>query len=276
MKLNDLNKTIPLKITTPRSAQSDLRALLQDELIKRIQKNRKYSLRSFAKALNVDPSSLSQFLRGKRSLSQKNKVSIIQKLALHPSQISKSISIYSDSSSDVTETVAHNLALDAFTLIADWYHYAIFELISIQNFKADTKWIAQQLSISTIEVADALERLKRLELISIDSKGTITTTESLVSTAGNPFTAAAFRKLQKQVLEMAIVALEETPMEYRDQSSMTMAINSNRINEAKDYLKKFRRKFCAQLQNDSKRDAVYQLSLSFYPLTKLNHKGDLK
>jgi uncharacterized protein (TIGR02147 family) len=171
---------------------------------------------------------------------------------------------------------AHELSLDAFQLIADWYHYAIFEMVTMKDFVPKPRWIAKALGISVNEVHLALERLERLELIRIDETGNFQQGQPLITTTGNPFTAVAFRKLQTHVLQMALSALEEVPMEARDQTSMTMAINSKKLPEAKERIKQFRRQLCDFLQEDTdERDSVYQLGVSLYPLTKM-HLQDLK
>lgn len=46
----------------------DFRTLLEEEFERRRTSNRRYSLRAFARALRIDHSTLSQILRGRRSL----------------------------------------------------------------------------------------------------------------------------------------------------------------------------------------------------------------
>ena len=58
------------------------RLLLQEELEKRVSKNNRYSLRSFANALGIDPGTLSRILAGKRALSFKTAITLIQNLSL--------------------------------------------------------------------------------------------------------------------------------------------------------------------------------------------------
>lgn len=83
---------------------------------------------------------------------------------------------------------------------------------------------------------------------------------------GNEFTATAFRNLQKQILQKAIEALETTPLEKRDQSALTMAMDSKLMPEVRARIKAFRREM-AEFQERSKTcDQVYHLSVSFYPV----------
>jgi uncharacterized protein (TIGR02147 family) len=262
-------------VSSDRSPQApDFRRFLQNELLERCRKNPRYSIRAFAIALQIDHSTLSQFVRGKRRLSDAIQFRLASRLGLGPVELARYFSeaaSHADQPVDATPAIEpQELTLDAFQVIADWYHYAIFELVTLKDFRPEPRWMAKILGISVSEVHVAIERLFRLGLLQKDPEtGYWTQGSPLITTTGNPFTAAAFRKLQAQVLHMALVALEEVPIEERDQTSMTMAIPVSKIPEAKERIKKFRREFCAGLQdNDANRDSVYQLGISFYPLTR--------
>jgi transcriptional regulator with XRE-family HTH domain len=247
--------------------QDGLRAHLQNELVSRCRNNPRYSLRALAQQLRLDPSSLSQFLRGQRSFSIKKIETLAAQIGLLPGELAKLAA-----RPDKEEDDVHDLTLETFKAIADWYHYAIFELVTTQGFKLDSRWIAQRLGISATEAHVAIERLLKIGLLRNDG-GKIIQGQTLISTAGNPYTATAFRKLQHQLLDKAKVAMEEVDFSERDQTSMTLAISSKQIPEAKEMLKKFRRRFQSQLQSEvEKRDSVYELVISFYPVTKTNKK----
>ena len=57
-------------------------------------------------------------------------------------------------------------------------------------------------------------------------------------------------------------------MERRDQTSMTMAIDTKLLPQAKEKIKKFRRDMDRLLQSSDTKDEVYHLSVSLYPVTK--------
>jgi uncharacterized protein (TIGR02147 family) len=244
------------------------RLFLQCEYIKRCKVNSRYSLRAYARLLRIDPSTLSQALRGKRTLSKVQQLKLGTRLGLGPMEMARFWDDPERDSSYAQTSSAKELTLDAFQVISDWYHYAIFELVTVKGFSPEPKWIAKKLGITPTEAQIALERLLRLELVQVGEDGRYLQGVPLVTTTGNPFTAVAFRKLQAQVLRMAGQALEEVPMELRDQTSMTMAIPLRRMAEAKAAIKKFRREFCEEFQKTEDRDAVYQLGISFYPLTR--------
>ncbi len=271
----------PEDASAPPKAPSDFRLYLQTELLRRCKTNPKYSLRAFARALALEPAFLSKLLHGKRGITINVMRNIASRLALAPSEVKKfeDAILLKKSSKRQTrlpaspETQFQQLALDHFQMIADWYHYAILELVSVEGFESSPRYIARMLGISVNEANAAIERLLRLEYLELAADGSWTNHSGNNTTLGNDFTATAFRKLQKQVLEMALVALEEVPIEQRDQTSMTMAIDSAQLPEAKKMIKEFRRSFCDVLQKSTHRDSVYHLGVSLYPVTRRKNEN---
>jgi uncharacterized protein (TIGR02147 family) len=129
--------------------------------------------------------------------------------------------------------------------------------------------VSKVLGISLVEAQDAIDRLVRLDYIKIKPKGQWELREGHSTTLGTELTASALRKMQKQILEMAIKAVDDVPIQKRDQTAMTMAIDSSLIPQAKEKITKFRRELCAYLESGKKKDAVYQLSVSLYPVTQV-------
>ena len=264
----------------PPPATPDFRIYLQGLLVARCKRNPAYSIRSFARAIGTDHSTLSQFLRGKRRISGKLMRTWATQVGLGPVETEDFIHTNLSGASKggaLQSPPMRELSLDAFRLIADWYHYAILELVDTRDFRADARWIARSLGISVAEAHEAIERLMRLELLQTREDGSLKRRPGRVTTTGNGFTAAAFRQLQAQVLEKALRALEEIPPERRDQSSMTFAFDTARLPEAKAILRKFRRQFCDRLQQGTVGNSVYQLGLSFYPVSTVGapERGEL-
>jgi uncharacterized protein (TIGR02147 family) len=174
------------------------------------------------------------------------------------------------------EAKFNQIAIDSFAMISDWYHYAILELTHLKSFKSDSRWIARKLNISMSESNLAIERLKRLGFLRLDISGKLINASGSNTNISGEMRDSAKRKLQRHVLEMAIQALEECPIERRNQTSMTMAIHSKRLPEAIEKITNFRREMSAILEQDLERDQVYQLGISFYPLTQAENRNEEK
>lgn len=256
----------------------DFRGYLQQELVRRTKANPRYSLRAFALMLGVQSGFLSKILLGQRRVTPATVRRFGTKLALSPRDIDhyeKSASKKSGgtqaahpSTIETPTREFRRIAYDHFQIYSDWYHFAILELALIDGFEPDARWIARNLGITAAEAQDAMDRLLRLGYVELDKKGGWKILDGDSTTLGTEETNTALRRMQKQVLELAIEALETTPVSERDQSTMTMAVDSTRLEAAKEKVKKFRRELCSFLEGGKKRDAVYHLSVSLYPVSK--------
>ena len=246
------------------SGSEHFRVLLQTELAKRCEKNPNYNLSAFARNLKMDISTLSKILRGLRPVKKNAMRRIGVKLGLHPQQIFQIEKGQSDNEFS-------HLDLDEFSMIADWYHYAILELMRLPAFAGDYHWIAKALQISVHEAQVAVERLVRLKMIEILPSGEWKDLSGGYSTTlGNDFTASAFKKHQHQIIDKAAKALDEVPFAERSQTSVTMAINREKIPEAKKLIIEFQRKLNRLLNHGQGEnlDSVYHLGISLYPVSR--------
>lgn len=246
--------------------QEDFRRRLREDLVKRCRTNPQYSMRSYARALRVQSSFLSKILNGKRAVTLRTVERFASALGLEPREVG-----YFLGQSDAQEKDAlslNELAQDSFEVIADWYHFAILELFTIEGFRPTPPYISKRLGISRVEAIDAMARLERLGLIERNAKKGFCLRKGENTTTGFRYSSGALQKLQTQVLEMAIQALGEVPLEKRDQSTMTMAIDASLLPEAKERIKEFRRNLCGFLQKNRTADSVYQLTIALYPVTR--------
>lgn len=248
----------------------DFRAYLQHVLNCRCRENSQYSLRAFAKSLEVEPSALSKILNGKRSITPRMFERLSGKLNLKEEEYD----YYHPKNAHLQTKKVESQPVDsdAFHFICDWYHYAILELIQTKDFVPDVKWVASALGIARSQVEEAVNRLKKMNYLIIDDLGRWHDNSGNLSTTNTPYSTIAFRHLQKQILSMGVEAMDMIPMERRSQTSMTFAINVNKLDHAKELFKKFRRELAELLQTGDK-DDVYHFSMSFYPVTHMSEEN---
>lgn len=251
-----------------------MRTLLQEELTKRCAQNPNYSLRSFAKALTISPAALSSILNNKRPITEKMKLRLGFKLGLTVEQLNKISAKTHGNSKGHHAAVAspefQQVTIDVFNIISDPHHYALMELIKTHDFESNARWIAQRLKITQSEVNFALERLERVGLLHRDAKGSWQdSTDGFTSDLREGMTSEAQKKFLVRSLQNSIAAITTEDLSVRDNTSITMAINSSDLPKAKKMLKEFRRCFCKDLESSPKLDEVYQLTLSFIPVSNL-------
>jgi len=219
------------EVRSTKGVAEDFRSFLQDELIRRIEANPRYSLRAFAALLGLESSFLSKLLRAERKVTQKTIARVGQNLGLSPAKIA-SFSADNAKGQGLPEATAldyRQIAQDHFHVLSEWYHFAILELSRVKGFQPLPRWIATRLGISPAEVSVAIERLVRLNYLQIDERGAWKLSEPNRTTVGTEITSAALRNTQRQVLEMGISSLETVNPELRDQTTITMAIRTDKI-----------------------------------------------
>jgi transcriptional regulator with XRE-family HTH domain len=249
----------------PGMTKSGFAEILKNELSLRKERNPRYSLRSFASYLELSPAFLSKVLSGKKSLSSESFLKIAAKLNLEDQKVSE---FFEDRPHLKPPKVRYELlAHDQFQWIADWHHYAILEAVQLADFQNKVSWLAERLQIPVQTAAEAVERLSRLGLLDIDASGQIQRKPKNHSTAAHPFPPLACREHERQVLQKAIQALDQVPVDQRDQTSLTMAIPKSRYKKATQLITKFRQEMAALAEVRGKKDAVFNLSVSFYPVT---------
>lgn len=251
---------------------------LSSEFVKRRRKNKSYSLRSFANLVKLDSSTLSQILAGKRQISGKMVHRLTEVLGVDP-KIKTALLQYANKKIKVNKFAIEDqrdefrqLTLDAYSLISDWYHYAILELTFVKGFNNDHRWIAKELGITASEVSIALDRLKRLELIE-EVDGRLMKTETFITNFQDGVTSQALKNLQRNILTMALDAIDNTFADEKDISSMTFAINEKKMPEARRKIKVFRREM-AHLLESGIQTKVYHLGVQLYPVN--NKKKESK
>jgi uncharacterized protein (TIGR02147 family) len=257
------------------TASNCFRLFLQAELGRRCRKNSQYSLRAFAKFLATDHATLSQLVRGKRALTARAIMKLGTRLGLDRASIDLYVAQESywagQTASEAVLGEVEQLASDAACVISDWYHYAILELTRLHHFKPDSRWIARVLGIAPDQVNLAVTRLARLGLLEmvdrhrwIDKSGDTTT--SLAQ-----FNHTAVERLCEQVRLLMLGAMESAPHGRFEHGSTTLALSTARLPNVLERIARFRRELVSLLEHDPVRDDVYQLEISFFPLTRLRH-----
>ena len=236
--------------------------------MRRCRTNSSYSLRAFARSLKIEPSALSQIINKKRPLTEKMKLRLGSALGLGVRELELMLS--SDSLLKTRNSRFQQMSLDTFALISDWYHYAIIEATYLSDFKPCAKWISCKLGITKSEANIAVERLFRLGLIEKTTEGLWKdATENGELTHITPgLSSVGARQYQAQILELSKKAIQEVELDERNHTSATLCFDIDDFPKAVQKIAEFRRKFAKELQPKKKAKSVYQIQISFFPLTR--------
>lgn len=250
-------------VTQENDPAVSLKNSLQREFIRRCKKNPSYSLRAYAQYLEIDQSFLSKLLNGHRKITAAMEVKFAEKLGCSPVKRSKTPAAKNKNADHFV-----NILEDEYEAIASWHHFAILELMKTKGFKPDVRKVAQELGLHAEEVRDAVDRLARLGFIKATEKRWVLVSKNHTWT-NSATTSAARRKLQLELNQKSLEALENIPFSIRENGSLTVAIDSRRLPEFKEKINQALKDLSDCFQPDQKNlDSVYQVTLSLFPLSK--------
>lgn len=258
---------------------TNYRLWLQTELNQRVADNPLFSANAFAKKLGVSQSYLSLVLNNQRSLTEKAALSIASKLKLNTNEVDYlTLLIKKEKTKDTLvkkyidleikkfkrQNNVDEINLDKFRVISDWHYSALLELITIKNRSHTAKALAKRLAVNTETVVEALERLESLELIKKENNKYVRIDKGNLSTPSE-IASLGLKSFHKQILNKAVKAVDEQNVADRVFSGLTMAINPEKLPEAKQMIENFKQELSTLLEVDEK-SKVYQLSLQLFRL----------
>jgi len=132
-------------------AHTSYRSFLKEILADKAKKNPKYSLRAMAKHLGFASSSLSEVMAGKSGFSLQSARKVAAKLNLSSGEteyLCLLVQFESSADPEIREHIfarmkdltpkklpIHDLSIDHFKQISEWYHSAILEMVSLHSFE---------------------------------------------------------------------------------------------------------------------------------------------
>lgn len=241
---------------------------LKLEFEERRKRNSRYSIRAFAKQMNIDQSLLSKVMSGKKEFSPRTQKKCLELIGVPNDEIQLIVKDIDK----IPRKKYIDLDDETFEMISDWHHFAILELLKVDEVKKNpVQEISKRLAMSSKETKSALDRMVSLGFIKkIDDNYRLAKQNN--TWASTRETSTAKRKLQKALLEKSIKALEEVDFNLRAHNSLTIAVDADKLPEFKEKLQDILRQTGDILQKSGKFNEVYQLTLSFFPLTNLREK----
>jgi uncharacterized protein (TIGR02147 family) len=256
-----------------------IKNFLDEEFKKRKLKNKSYTLRSFARDIKVDASTLSKILKGERNPSIKNAIKILSKLNVNNHQIYELLS----TQLNLKDSIANAQFIYTFLpeiseeLNSSWLCYAILSLFEHKDFESSVKWISKKLQSDSKKVSRILDLLEASQLIDRKAKNWKVKDIKLTTSPGTQ--QKAIRNVHMEYIQQAATYLENLPsntgkpsnqMREHDFSGITMTISKKRLYEAFDLIRDFRRSLEHLLSNNLKpeeKDSVHRINIQLFPLS---------
>lgn len=245
---------------------------LKNEFDKRKAKNPNFSVRAFARWLELSPAQVSQVMSKKRPLTLKALEKISKKLDVSPFEKQELVESLMSASGKKNKDLVNEeklsfrtLSEDQFKLMADWYHVAILSLTRLPGAKPDPRWIARKLNISLEDANQALQRLVRLNIVVLTPR---------FQQVGDPLKviseipSAAIRRYHKQNLALASEKVETIDNSMKNFESMSIAIDTKDIPQLKTHIDRFLNQI-QKFSDKSKPNHIYHFNLQLFPVTNL-------
>lgn len=162
------------------------------------------------------------------------------------------------------------LGKDEFEYYNTWKHSVIREIAPVMQ-GALPKQIAKvcKQKITAAEVSDSLKFLLQAGFLTKDEKGNYHQTDRSVRIGNVEAVSFAVKNLQKEMLNMALNALDEANSKDRSISGLTIGVTSKAYEQIVEEIRNFRRRIIAIATEDNATDEVYRLNFQFFPLTQM-------
>lgn len=257
-----------MSIDFPSEAAANSPVMLHQYLLKEFERrslaNPKYSMRAFARDLEIHSGTLSSIMNNRRAVGAKVLAHIMKKLPLSAMEKKK---ILSEMMAPVPTETEKPVLIDekVLSIIKDWEHYAIMSYLQLRKAKRDPEDIAKAFGLPLSKIQRALANLEKAELLKHEGGKYKVVYKSFTTTRGIP--SAALREAHIQYIDKAKAALTEFTTEERDITGRTMAISSKNLPKAKELIRQFRGEL-SELLEEGGADEVYRLNIQLFPLTR--------
>ncbi|MFS4460651.1 DUF4423 domain-containing protein [Bdellovibrio sp. HCB2-146] len=228
-------------------------------------RNPRYSIRAFARTLEINPGRVSQYFDNERPITKAAGANISAKLDLDETQRTYFLHLIELDTKERRGEYVRRIKEDELSMIVEWYHDAILTLVNTADFKFDFDWMAQRMGLPVTLIQSSWERLERLGYVKVEGNKVITDASPLLTTSDIP--SHYLRLSHKDSLKNIIDNIDQVSVEKRDVSSITLAVDPKKLPKAKEMIRTFRRRLANYL-SQGKKSSVYTINVQLFPLSK--------
>ncbi len=242
-----------------------------------------FSYRYICRRIGMDHGSFIKMLQGQRHLPLKSiqKVAEVFDLGRRKAEYFELLVLYGRAKTEretkryfeqlisFKELGVKNVEAGQYEFYQKWYYTAIRELVGIGEFGDDYEKLASMLDppIKKSEAQKAIQLLKSLGFIRKNDKGIYELVSRYITT-GDAWGAVAVRAFQRDTMRQAIDAIGAFGKKERDISTVTLTLNDNGMDMAKEKVSQFHRELLEISNMCGKADRVYQINIQLFPMSK--------
>lgn len=250
---------------------------LNDEFQERCSKNKRYSLRAFARDLKIAPSSLSETMSGKGGFSERAALRIAEELNLNAKEkglfVSSVVTAHSRSEQKRAFAKSEFQSLSTYQydsrveVFSSWLTSAILEAPNLKHYQPTRTWLKEQFKISGEVLDRALAVLNTCGLVQFKEGGRIeiSTINNFVNPKGpSPIMRAA----HKQILGLSLKSVAEGNAQTRETCFSIFSTSKEDFEKKKKRVLEFIQSMSEDMNKTENAEEIYCLSVNLFPLTK--------
>lgn len=261
--------------------------LLKARLNEKTNKNPHYSLRAFARDLNLPPGALSEILHGKREIPSGKIDDICTKLDLSKEEKKEFVNSAILSRLNLTNIanikkvqnkvlLKINQARDKDkqfeNFIKDWEYYAILNIIETQPYSLGSiDQISLRLGLKPFKTRKMIFELIEFKFLKINENDILEREISDIETTTD-VKCETLIKAHQNLLKLSNAKLN-LPLTHRDFQAITFKMDKTKMPQAKKLIREFIENFSNYFEekmdiNSDETKEVYQFNLQLYPLSE--------
>lgn len=236
---------------------------INEKIVKIFEEKRKsnprFSVRAYAKQLDISNSSLSQIMRNKRVVGDKLAKKLEARLNT-PLRIEGRLKR--------RESIKfENLDLEKAPKKFPWYVLALLEYFKVAKKFNSPSTLARQFAVSEDEILQTIRNLEVSQYLVKTEGGYQTNVGMTLSYMLPPVTNETAKEYQRKTIERSLKSVDVDPFEQRLHNSLFFRIDEKRMSEVRKCVERFH-KDLAKLttQEDSNSNKVYCTQVSCFPL----------
>ena len=252
-----------------------------------------YSYVLFSEDLGLGPSNVSWLIiNGQRKLTRNTSEKIIEELGIkgYEKQYFQIMIRYTHAkdSADLDDLLRQLVDLKArcvdntadgmvLKFYSQWQHAVLFEMIGLDGFNSDIKWIQDKLNfhLTAKEIEDSLAILQELGLIHFDAdkKNYVKTVKDFETKAEVPPIGVV--QYHKKMIDLGKSSIENLKAEHRDIGAVTVAVSPSVQERIKKEIQAFRSYLMFIASQSIEPTDIMQINIQAFSLTHPT-KDDLK
>ena len=245
------------------SWQKQFLTFLKDDFDRRRSANPRFSLRAFARKLQVAPGSLTEAFSEKRQWNfSKERARELLRLLHLPAEQKNAILVLMGFNAE------HDLSKidsSAFAYLKNPRNIAILAASFLPKNLRSVESLSRRFGLQNEALTELISNLTEAKLLSVDNEGFISPPATFLDSSGEPPTEA-LRDHHRSMIDLGRKSIAEIPADEREITSLSFVGNRAKMDRLKSAIRDLENNASSHAYSEDGSDTIYQLCIQLYPL----------